>query len=74
MYGPEHLGGEAWIDLDKLRRDDRSQNMQRLGGRRCRFRHLLGTVECEAGIIGNLRLRVSGMHAGEPKARRERSR
>ena len=64
----EDLGGETWINLDKLRRDDRSENVQRLGGRRCRLRDILRSVERKPGIVGNLRLRVSGMHACQPEA------
>src|SRR5713101_6730446 len=64
----EHVGCKSRIDLGELRRDHGSQKVQRLGGGGWSLRRPLRPVEVEAGIVGDFRVRVSGMDAREPEA------
>src|SRR3984893_19482862 len=68
LYDAKNLGGEARRDRDKLRRDHRPENTQRPGGGRLRLWDIIRSLELKSGILGHLRLSVSGMYAGEPEA------
>src|SRR4029453_13385044 len=48
--------------------DGGPQDAQRLGGGRCRNRHLRRLVETEAGMLNDIGDRMPGMHAREREA------
>ena len=50
----EHLRGELRIDLGEFRRHHLAHQLQRLGGRRRRLRHVGRPVELEAGVLDHL--------------------